>query len=258
MIERLAHKVSFENNGTFTDVITVRVRVQSPAGVDDFGMVRLPYMSSVGEAQIASVRVMKPDGSTITTPLGDVQDLPEQVTVAAPLYSDLKEKQVAVKGLGVGDVLEYENRFSARSPLVPGQFWFTYNFFSAGMALDDQLEISLPVERAVNVKSLKVQPIISEKNGRRIYTWKTAHVVQESEEEKAAKANADVSSPPDVQISSFRTWDEVAQWYWGLQQPRSAPVQASKTKRWNLRVEFRQTTTRFAFSTITYPRNFAT
>ncbi len=70
----------------------------------------------------------KPDGSVIETPAGDIMEVTPDISREAPTYSDLKDKQVAVKGLQVGDTLEYQSHTEITSPLIPGQFWFTYDF----------------------------------------------------------------------------------------------------------------------------------
>jgi hypothetical protein len=49
----------------------------------------------------AGVRVHKADGSTVATPAENVLDLPSEVTRVAPMYSDLKQKQIPVKALGI-------------------------------------------------------------------------------------------------------------------------------------------------------------
>ncbi len=107
----LWNRLRFENDGTYTQDTQIQVRVQSASSVQDWGLIRLPYASQVGEATITDVVVTKPDGARVLTPSDTFQDIPEQITVAAPFYSDLKERNLAVKGLDVGDVLSYKLAF---------------------------------------------------------------------------------------------------------------------------------------------------
>jgi len=88
--------------------------------------------------------VHKADGSTVLTPADNVQDLDAEITRSAPFYSDQREKHVAVKGLSKGDVLEYQARWRTTKPLIPGQFWFQYNFLHDGIVLAERLEIKVP------------------------------------------------------------------------------------------------------------------
>ena len=72
------------------------------------GLLTFPFQSATETVGIDYVRVHKPDGSIQITPPENVQDLDAEITRSAPFYSDLREKHVAVKGLGKGDILEYE------------------------------------------------------------------------------------------------------------------------------------------------------
>jgi tetratricopeptide (TPR) repeat protein/transglutaminase-like putative cysteine protease len=227
VVERILHSVQFENDGTYFTKAEVRVRIQSPSGIQTWGLIRLPYASSNGDAEIANVRVTKPNGTVVPTTPQDVQDMPAQITVAAPFYSDLKEKQLAVRGLDVGDVLEYEQTYHVGSPVIPGQFWYAYDFFRGGINLSDELRISVPGERYVEVRSPTVEPVTTEAGGYRIYAWKTANL-KTSETE----ANQNTSDIPfaDVQLTTFRSWDEIANWYGQLQESRLVVTPAIRAK----------------------------
>jgi len=150
------------------------------------------------------------------------------------LYSDLREKHVAVKGLEPGDTLEYSVRWQLEKPLAPGQFWFAYQFINKAIILDEELEISVPHERQVKLKSQTIQPTTREETGRRIYMWKTSNLESESEEKQNERQKYDairgLLPPPDVLISSFRTWEEVGRWYDGLQHEKIQPSPELKAK----------------------------
>jgi tetratricopeptide (TPR) repeat protein len=218
VLEKVVNKIKFENDGTYTEETEIRVRVQSASGVQDWGLIRLPYASSQGDAEIANVKVTKADGTVVTTSLDNIQDTPAQITIAAPFYSDLKEKELAVKGLDSGDVLEYRELYRVRSPLIPGQFWFDHNFFEQGIVLSNELQISIPRGRYVKVRSPKISPTETEENGYQIYAWKTENLESVTDSEKSKKEKKDAPDPSaatfaDVELTSFQSWDEIAQWY---------------------------------------------
>ena len=225
VVEHALNKIKFQNDGTYSEESEIRVRVQSPSGVQNWGVIRVPYASSVGDVEIADVKVTKADGTVVPTPVEGIQDVPAQITIAAPFYSDLKEKDLAVKGLDPGDVLEYREGFHARSPLIPGQFWYDFNFFDQGIILSNELVISVPRGREVKLLSPKLSPSETDENGYHVYSWKTENLESVTDAEKAKKAKAsgsDSAGTPfaDVELTSFRSWDEVAQWYRQLQSPR--------------------------------------
>lgn len=131
IVEQSVMKVGFEADGTGTREQTLAIRMQSQAGVQALGVLTFAYLSSNENVEFDYIRVRKPDGTVVTTPDYNVQDMPAEVTRAAPMYSDIHEKHVTVKALGVGDVLEYKVRYRTFKPQVSGQFWWEYNFDKA-------------------------------------------------------------------------------------------------------------------------------
>lgn len=223
VIESISTKLVFANDGTYASDTTAQIRIQSQAGIQNFSLLTFPYASANGNLEIPYVRVRKSDGTTVVTPPGNIQDMPADITRSAPFYSDIREKQVAVKALDAGDVLEYEYVIHVTTPLIPGQFWYSYDFFKAGIALDEELQISVPRDRYVNVQSADVKPATSDEAGYKVYSWKTAHLQDAAETEKTQNTPVE-SPPPAVQLTTFRSWDEVGQWFRGLQESRIAPT----------------------------------
>jgi hypothetical protein len=199
--------------------------------VQRYGLLTFSYPSATGTFEIGYVRVRKPDGTVVETPAEDVQDMAAEITRQAPFYSDLHEKHVAVKGLGIGDVLEFRTDQHTTKPLAPGQFWTEYRFTRELIVLDEQLEISVPHARAVKLKSAIIQPVISEADGYRIYTWHSTNLQHKDETNEKREATEQVwqqvrgrLAQPDVILSSFGSWEDVGHWYGGLQQERVKPT----------------------------------
>lgn len=230
-------RVAFENDGSYRRETATQVRIQSVAGLQRFGVLTLQYQKSTEALDIDYVRVRKPDGSLVDTPPDDIQDMPSEVTRQAPLYSDLYEKHIAVKGLGVGDMLEIHAAWHSTKPLAPGQFWFAYNFSRDFINLREQLQISIPAARAVKWKSSKLKPVITEDGGRRIFTWNHSqieHLSTEKEKENQELATYQSArgkaASPEIQISSFQNWQEVGDWYNSLQVDRIKPSPEIRAK----------------------------
>jgi tetratricopeptide (TPR) repeat protein len=231
VIEQFSRKERFENDGTSSREDTARVRIQSEAGAQRYGLLAFSYPSGTGTFEIGYVRVRKPDGSVVETPPENMQDMAAEITRQAPFYSDLHEKHVAVKGVSVGDVVEYRTEEHTTKPLASGQFWTEYTFARDQIVLDEQVEISLPRERTIKMTSATVQPVISEADGRRVYTWhhtNLAHKDQKNEKREATEQiwqQAQGRLPrPDVLMTSFATWEDVGRWYGGLQEERVQPT----------------------------------
>ena len=226
-------KVSFENDGTSTQEVTLRARIQSDAGVQRYGLLTFTYQGATQTIEVVYLRVRKPDGALVVTPPDNIQDMDAGITHEAPFYSDLREKHAAVKGLSPGEMLEYQVRWHTTKPLAPGQFWYDYDFDHEAIVLDEQLEVTVPRDRSIKMKSLSVKPVVTEAEGHRIYKWTASNLENHSKDNQASK-NIDARlgrlPQPDVQISSFQSWDEVGKWYWGLQRERVQPTPEIRAK----------------------------
>jgi transglutaminase-like putative cysteine protease len=231
VVEQFTRKEKCETDGTSVREDSERLRIQSEAGVQQYGLLSFSYARGTGTFEILYVRVRKPDGSVVETPAESVQDMAAEITRQAPSYSDLHEKHVAVKGLSVGDVLEYRVQEHTTKPLAPSQFWTEYQFTHNQIVLDEQLEIRVPRERAVKFKSAKVQPAITESGGYPVYTWHSSNLTQKDETNAKREATEQLWQQargrfpqPDVLLSSFASWDEVGRWYGNLQAERVKPT----------------------------------
>ena len=237
VIEKDVSKIIFENDGTSTRESTSRIRIQSDAGVQQYGVLTIAYAKAEQTLEIDYVRVLKPDGSVVVTPLDDIQDMPSEITRQAPFYSDAREKHIAVKGLSPGDVLEFRERWRTTNPLVPGHFWLTYSFVRDLIVLHEELQVSVPRTRPLKLKTPEVTPVVKEEGDRRIFTWersqlerKSAEDEKKDQEEKLYQTNRGKLPPPDVQLSTFQSWEEVGNWYNGLQQDRLKPTPEIRAK----------------------------
>jgi tetratricopeptide (TPR) repeat protein/transglutaminase-like putative cysteine protease len=226
VFEDVSTKVAFEDDGTGSRETKVELRLSSDAGVQQFRILTLPYQEAVETIDIPYVRVKKADGSIVVTSGDNVQDMPAQITRDAPFYSDLREKQITVRGLSVGDLLEYDYRVRLTKPLAPGQFWFDYNFYRDGIALHEQVEISVPRERPIKYKSPEVTPLVVEVGQRRVYTWITKNLSPRPEQGDRVKSDQTSRGKlplADLRLTSFKSWQEVGRWYSDLQQERVKP-----------------------------------
>ncbi|MFZ0278175.1 MAG: DUF3857 domain-containing protein [Candidatus Sulfotelmatobacter sp.] len=234
IVEQLTTKIAFDNDGNLTREQSSRIRVQTDGGVQQWGLLNFPFQSATQTVEVDYVRVRKADGSTLITPPDNVQDLDAEITRSAPFYSDLREKHVAVKGLAKGDILEYEAHWHSVKPLVPGQFWFQYSFHHEGIVLDERLEIRVPGERLVKVKGPQATQSVTTDAGVRVYSWTYSKLENAkeagSDQRKATETALGRLPPPDVQISSFQSWEDVGRWYFDLQKDRVVPTAAIRVK----------------------------
>ena len=237
VIEQVRTLYRFESDGTGRKETIARVRVQSEAGVEQWGQVVIGYSSANERVEIPYVRVLKKDGTVVTAPADAVQDLSAPVAREAPVYTDYRQKHITVPGLRPGEVLEYDVATVIHTPLAPNQFWTEYDFDKNNITLDEQLEVNIPKDREINlfVKGNFNQKI-TEENGRRVYHWSSSHLEREDDDKnkdkdkKKKKKKKAEDEMPAIQLTTFKSWEEVGRWYAGLDHDRRQPTADIRAK----------------------------
>ncbi|HUN84759.1 MAG TPA: DUF3857 domain-containing protein [Terracidiphilus sp.] len=215
VFDKLISRIRLEADGTGTRETTAAVRILADAGVKQMAVLTFTYTASNQQMDIGYVRVRKPDGTIVVTPDYNVQDMPADVSREAPMYSDIHQKHVAVKGLGVGDTLEYQVTQRTLKPEVPGQFWLEYTFEKNLIILDEEVDLDVPADKAVNVASADSQPVITTANGRKLYHWASSNLARPDPD---APPKSTKNWKPSIQVTTFSNWQQVGAWYQALQQ----------------------------------------
>src|SRR5271156_3352546 len=237
--EYIPAAMRYENDGSGIRGVRARLRVQTPAGLNSAGQLIFQYNALDEQVEIRSVRVLKPDGAIVTAGPETVQDLSAPVAREAPMYTDARQKQVTVPGLAAGDVVEYDVVINAK-PLLAGQFWYIWSFDRRVIALDEQLDLNVPANRTVKIKSPEGIASSNHVEGdRRLYHWATSNLKTPPPVDIFKDFKFDVIKllegerpppPPRVLFSTFQSWTEVADWYAELERDRRVPTPEIRAK----------------------------
>ena len=219
VVEQYLTRAHFENDGTGFREITMAVRVQSEAGIQRYGQLVFGYSSATEKLDIDYVRVRKPNGQVIETPAANAQDFAPEVLQSAPMYSDYRERHVTVSGIRPGDLLEYRTTTHIGTPLAAGEFWFEYSFPERIAVRQARLEIDVPKARDIKLKSPSHKYTTAESGDRRIYSWLVENITpdRKDNDDNDDEAASDDNDSPDVQMTTFQDWQQVAHWYAKLQ-----------------------------------------
>src|ERR1700722_1779877 len=207
VIEDIAVKVRFESDGRGSVDYAIRERIQSESAITSEGVAPFQYESDGQTLEIKYVRVRKPDGSVVETPVDSAQDLTSEITRNAPMYTNMHEKHVAIRGLAVGGVIETRYVLTVNKPIAEGQFWSSHSFVKSVITLHEQLDIDVPADRDVKLHSPLVKPQIHEAAGRRVYTFEHATLTKPADPDKYQPI-VDGAPTPDVELTSLTSWVE--------------------------------------------------
>ncbi len=234
VIEKYVSRYRFESDGTGRRETIARVRVQSEAGVQQWGQIQIGYNSANERVEFPYVRVIKAGGSIVKAGDDAVQDLSTPVENEAPVYTDYRQKHVTVPGLRPGETLEYDAVTVVHTALAAGQFWADYDFDKTNIDLDEEVEVDIPADRPIKLKNKPgMDPKITEAGGRRIYHWTSSHLQREDDDnnnnkDKARDQNKERKKKYDaehldIQLTTFASWEQVGLWYASLEKDRRAP-----------------------------------
>jgi Flp pilus assembly protein TadD len=236
VVEKMHSTYRFEADGTGRKELIARVRVQSEAGVQQWGQLQVGYNSANERVEIPYVRVLKQDGTVVKAGDDAVQDLSAPVEREAPVYTDYRQKHITVPGLRPGEVLEYDMVTIIHTPLAAGQFWTEYEFDKNSIILDETVDVDVPADRPLKLKNKPGKdPSVTEEKGRRLYHWTSSHLEREDDDKtkdndkKKKKPHPD-DDRPDIQLTTFESWEQIGRWYASLEKDRRAPGPEVKAK----------------------------
>ncbi|MGH9467314.1 MAG: DUF3857 domain-containing protein [Terriglobales bacterium] len=224
VLQQITHQ-TFNSDGTGTRSVQVSFQVESEAGVKELAVISLPYTQGYQTIQVDYVRVKQADGTVVTTPPSNIRSLPAAVSLQAPMYSDLMQEQIVVRGLQVGATLDYKLEVHQVKAIVPGQFWFGFNVIREVICKDQELSLTVPADRAVIVSSPGLTPVVSVSGGEKTYAWHRSNPAPAKPSTSAA-----LPPPPSVQATTFPSWAAVGAWYNQLQQPELTVTPAIRAK----------------------------
>jgi tetratricopeptide (TPR) repeat protein/transglutaminase-like putative cysteine protease len=226
---------TFAADGTGSREFEGTVEIRNQAGVKAFSVLPFEFASNSEHIEIDYVRVRHADGSVVTTPPADAQDLPAEVTRQAPFYSDIKQEQIPVRSLQPGDLLEYKLRIVRTKPEAPGHFWGNDSFFlpsSGAVIRSETIELHVPKDGYLQVWSPNYKPTLSDTPTERVYRWQSSQLAPTAGQKKNALLKLDNNPTlgtnddpalPHIAWTNFHTWQEVGAWYRSLEGSRTEP-----------------------------------
>lgn len=234
-IELLETRVRFEFDGTGSREVYTVIRLHSEQGARQFSRLAFSYNRGSEQLEIPTVRIEHASGGSMEMLASAIGDRPVATAAEAPAYQDVREKFVRVAGLKPGDRLEYRVLTKFTHPPLAPEFFYSHSFSREAAVQQELLEIDLPAARSIQMRISPSAPASStEKTGegpgaRIIYRWKPASpgdLAREPRPNEAAPAS------PDVALSTFSSWQGLAERLSGLLGPpkTASPDIAAKAR----------------------------
>ena len=227
-------EVEYFPDGTYRSVEESWTKALTEAGRRELSSTALGYSRRYGEAKIAEVAIISPDGVTNSLDLtGLVKDTTDNSSTAANIYDPLDRQIVCtVPGVRIGDTVYVRKEHSTFAARCRNQ-WATLSM----------LEDFAPVVRAsLRVKCPKELPVrsvavrhplgnvthhaVTNADGSVVMDWCATNSPQAFWEPSMPAAYRQLQH---VTLSTSASWPELSKWYWSLCAPHLAKTNAAMT-----------------------------
>ena len=226
VVERLDEVWRMQPDGTGVFEKTMVAHIQAESALKAFAVLSVPFAANEARVEWVYTRIRHQDGTVTETPAANAIEVAEQVTREAPFYSDLKESQLPLRDLRVGDTVESQARLVSTKAQAPGQFWGQETFLRGGVVLSSTLVLDVPKDKPVTVWSPKFKVTETTEGDRHIYRWRNAELkptvgaeaqaAAEAEKKRVRTAEEELDDRegklPDVAWTTFKSWEDVGAW----------------------------------------------
>jgi Flp pilus assembly protein TadD len=206
------------------------VQLLTAAGVQEYSQVGIPFLEANQEARIVRVVAVRSDGQEVELLANAPTDVAPVFPPNLPIYSDLRIRRAAISRLRAGDRLDFTTEVRAR-PLGGTHVW-TEALFANGLdPAKMSYELDLPERSPLRIH---VRPGFVAKfeertgDGRHVRRWTVERAAPGSKAATLSPAAgaATKKATPEIQVTSFTSWDEMASWWASL-----APAQVDAAVR---------------------------
>lgn len=229
-IESLETTVRFNTDGTGRKEVHALVKIKDELGVRQFARLSFSFDRAFQLVAIPLVRITHSSGGTVDVLPSAITDQPDPAVVNSPAYQDMRVKSVRVLGLEPGDTLEYRIiTTTSHAPLAP-DFWLEHSFDRSGVVTHELFELDLPASLKTylhvnpQTPAEHTAPENTGQPGRSLLRWDW----KQSSESKANEASR--GGAPDVAVTTFASWDELASRLGALVLPTAEQSSALREK----------------------------
>lgn len=188
--------------------------------------VTLPYNNSYQELRVLNARTIKKDGTVVPVSPDDMRE--GGVSAEYLMYDDAKSVNFSMPAIEDDCIIDYSYEIVTRPTLFPGQFTAYWGFTGPEPVGLCRYAIHVPVDKPMKFKTYNddtLKPVVTTSlDGKtKNYVWER-HDLAPIEPEPSMPATHDVRVW--MEVSSLAGWQDIAHWFWGLQQPQAKPTDA--------------------------------
>jgi hypothetical protein len=209
-IELLETKYRFATNGDSRKEVHTRVRINNEIGARQFAHLNFDFNRDFQSVEIPLVRVTHSSGGTADILPSAITDNPSPAVANYPAYQNVRVKSVRILGLAPGDLLEYRVITTTTGhPLAP-DFWLDHSFDRSGIVSQENFEIDLPAILHIEPYVNQETPLTSSSRQGQGDAARVTYIWQRKTSDKSGGSDRSDGNGPDVRLSTFKSWPQLA------------------------------------------------
>lgn len=201
-----------ESDGRTKNTTRQVVQILKPQGADVYRERRLVWNPEHQKLTVNWMRVVKPDGTVISSHPEQIQDSDVPAEMGTPMYTATKVRRISLSGLEPGTILDFSVTTESDAPMMPGDFQVGWRVTTPTYVVRSNLEVDVPegMHPRIVERNLDFKRVERGEKGRRIYAWRKSNVAR-----LRAEGFVPDSIPQGMTISVTPaiTWTSIGKWY---------------------------------------------
>ena len=202
-------------------------RPVSTAGLQNASEIQIHFDPSFERLVIHHVRLLRDGADVFKLSAGDVRVIQQETDLDQQIYSGQLTAVVFLRGLRVGDTVDYAYTIVGTNPILGGGYddELALAYDSPVQALRHVVQVPTNTPLYIKTQHTSLAPRVETKTGWQVYTW-------ECQDIPAIVSDADepgwYDPDPRIEVSTFESWGAVASWARSLFDSQLKPSPAIK------------------------------
>ncbi len=221
--------IRLDADGRGTSTYRMVTQLLRPDDLDDYREMRFSWAPQHQRFTLNWVKVVRPDGTIISSEPSHRQESDVPAKLGDPVYSDTRVLRISLSGVEVGTIVDYSYTVEELKPFLEGDDFHSWSISTGQTVRRSRYIVDLPASVTPRIQERNLrQPRVERRAGnRRVYTWAAADVPRIKGERFASDSNG-VSQR--VQWALPMTWARIGAWYAGHARGRYEATPEVRTK----------------------------
>lgn len=221
--------IRLDADGRGTTTYRMVTQILRADDLDDYREMRFTWAPQHQRFTLNWVKVVRPDGTIISSEPSHRQESDVPATMGDPIYSDTRVLRISLTGVEVGTIVDYSYTVEELKPFLEGDDFHSWSISTGQTVRRSRYIVDLPasVTPRIEERNLRHPRVERRAGGRRVYMWAANDVPRIKGERFAADSNG-VSQR--VQWALPMTWARIGAWYAGHARGRYEATPAVQTK----------------------------